>query len=404
MGRAIPILVGTALVAALTYFCVQAVRGPIELDLTGRAALALKDAGIKGVLVGAEGRTLTLRGPVSDSVLGAKARQTVAAVWGVEVVEDAMEVAVAPTKAAALKPTPPDPTTLDPTTLLDPPDTAAPGAGVDPSVDPTREPAGVAVVPIKDLPPIIDNGLLVRVVREDDGVALVGGAPDAASKARWLAAAVKVYGEKRVRDALTVEKTPVSPTLDAGVLAVIPWVATIKDGLGVVTPQVLSLTGESKEHGKTMAVRNAWVSLPQNYDLQIEIAIPGETARHRCQVKINALLAKRPIAFKEDEPGTLSKRSRSTVRDVAKVLAKCAKADVYVESHTDNSNTMVKNLALSQDRSEAVVARLVRGGVDKGRLIAHGVGAEQPIGDNRKKAGRALNERIEIRVERTGMH
>jgi OOP family OmpA-OmpF porin len=72
---------------------------------------------------------------------------------------------------------------------------------------------------------------------------------------------------------------------------------------------------------------------------------------------------------------------------------------LIVEVHTDNEGNSELNKDLSQRRAEAVVAYLVAGGIDPGRLSAVGYGEEQPIADNSTEEGRAQNRRIEFVIQ-----
>ncbi len=74
-------------------------------------------------------------------------------------------------------------------------------------------------------------------------------------------------------------------------------------------------------------------------------------------------------------------------------------ARLIVEGHTDDAGDAAANLALSQQRAEAVVAYLVAGGIEQERLTAIGYGEERPIADNVTDAGRAQNRRIEFVIQ-----
>ena len=69
---------------------------------------------------------------------------------------------------------------------------------------------------------------------------------------------------------------------------------------------------------------------------------------------------------------------------------------VRVEGHTDSQGKDAYNKDLSQRRAEAVKAYLVDQGLDGARLDPVGFGEEKPIRDNRTKAGRAANRRVEF--------
>ncbi len=90
--------------------------------------------------------------------------------------------------------------------------------------------------------------------------------------------------------------------------------------------------------------------------------------------------------------------SDATLGEVAAFLKKEPSVRLLVEGHTDATNTDAYNLDLSQRRAKAVVAALVKRGVDGGRLKAEGFGRTKPVADNATAAGRALNRRVEVSV------
>ena len=76
-------------------------------------------------------------------------------------------------------------------------------------------------------------------------------------------------------------------------------------------------------------------------------------------------------------------------------------ADSYklsINGHTDNVGNAEKNQKLSEDRAAAVKAYLESKGVDASRLTSAGFGQDQPVADNKTKAGRAKNRRVEFAI------
>jgi outer membrane protein OmpA-like peptidoglycan-associated protein len=71
---------------------------------------------------------------------------------------------------------------------------------------------------------------------------------------------------------------------------------------------------------------------------------------------------------------------------------------LHIEGHTDNQGKHDHNMKLSQDRAEAVIAWLVKGGIEKGRLEPHGYDPDKPKDDNTKPEGRQENRRVEFHV------
>ena len=62
------------------------------------------------------------------------------------------------------------------------------------------------------------------------------------------------------------------------------------------------------------------------------------------------------------------------------------------------------NLKLSQQRADAVKKYLEKKGVEASRMTAVGYGQEVPIADNKTKAGRQKNRRVEFKISFEEVH
>ncbi len=71
---------------------------------------------------------------------------------------------------------------------------------------------------------------------------------------------------------------------------------------------------------------------------------------------------------------------------------------IEVQGHTDNVGKADYNLKLSDARANSVMNYLVKQGVPQERISAKGYGMERPIEDNKTKAGRAKNRRVEFDI------
>jgi OmpA-OmpF porin, OOP family len=71
---------------------------------------------------------------------------------------------------------------------------------------------------------------------------------------------------------------------------------------------------------------------------------------------------------------------------------------ISVEGHTDSKGGDAYNRQLSQRRTQSVVDWLVRNGVKRSMLEAHGFGEERPIDSNETEEGRANNRRVEFHI------
>jgi outer membrane protein OmpA-like peptidoglycan-associated protein len=71
---------------------------------------------------------------------------------------------------------------------------------------------------------------------------------------------------------------------------------------------------------------------------------------------------------------------------------------IQISGHTDNVGKPADNLALSNNRSKAVINYLIANGIIAQRLSAKGFGETQPVADNKTEEGRAKNRRTEVKV------
>ena len=99
--------------------------------------------------------------------------------------------------------------------------------------------------------------------------------------------------------------------------------------------------------------------------------------------------------------------SATITRDSLETLTKAAEAikgapagtRIEVGGHTDNTGDAAANMTLSQQRADAVVAKLGELGVAAGTLGGRGYGQDKPRADNGTEEGRAQNRRIEFTVQ-----
>ncbi len=71
---------------------------------------------------------------------------------------------------------------------------------------------------------------------------------------------------------------------------------------------------------------------------------------------------------------------------------------IEVQGHTDNVGKADYNMKLSDARANSVMNYLVKQGVPQERISAKGYGMDVPIADNKTKAGRAKNRRVEFDI------
>jgi outer membrane protein OmpA-like peptidoglycan-associated protein len=80
-------------------------------------------------------------------------------------------------------------------------------------------------------------------------------------------------------------------------------------------------------------------------------------------------------------------------------LGDCPNRSVSVEGHTDAVGADAYNQDLSERRANSVMDYLVGKGLPASRLSAKGFGESNPIATNETPEGRALNRRVELRLQ-----
>lgn len=94
---------------------------------------------------------------------------------------------------------------------------------------------------------------------------------------------------------------------------------------------------------------------------------------------------------------TLRPGSKSTLDEIAKLLAGNAQLKLEIVGHTDNRGTHEYNMDLSRRRAASVVAALVRDhAIAPDRLTSSGAGFTVPVASNDSEDGRARNRRVEL--------
>lgn len=96
-----------------------------------------------------------------------------------------------------------------------------------------------------------------------------------------------------------------------------------------------------------------------------------------------------------------------SLQKVAAVINGYPVVPVQIEGHTDAKGADAYNMTLSESRAASVKAWLVRdGGVEGGRITAHGRGETRPVAPNTKPngsddpEGRQKNRRVEITLKK----
>jgi chemotaxis protein MotB len=135
-------------------------------------------------------------------------------------------------------------------------------------------------------------------------------------------------------------------------------------------------------------------------------------ARHGFARSVHAAIERRGLAIRvltdsllfPSGSATLDSAGQPLLSEIAGLLNVDHVHPIAVEGNTDNvpitGGAFPSNWELSTARASSVVRFLIAKGIDSQRLSAIGYAAQRPIATNSTTAGRALNRRVEIVLQR----
>ncbi|HLP35629.1 OmpA family protein [Lacibacter sp.] len=129
----------------------------------------------------------------------------------------------------------------------------------------------------------------------------------------------------------------------------------------------------------------------------------GITANSGCpeikqEIKQKIEFAAKNILF-QFASDVLLKSSFASLNEVAKVLQENPSLKLNIEAHADNAGTPERNMMWSERRAKAVADYFISKGIAAERITYKGYGDTKPIADNKTAKGRALNRRVEMKVD-----
>lgn len=98
---------------------------------------------------------------------------------------------------------------------------------------------------------------------------------------------------------------------------------------------------------------------------------------------------------------TLKPGARRAIDSLAQFLRDYPDQRVMIEGFTDNTGSSDFNVALSQQRAQAVKQAIAAEGIEPQRIVARGYGESFPVASNQTTAGRQLNRRVEVLLPET---
>ncbi|MFN4080614.1 MAG: OmpA family protein [Saprospiraceae bacterium] len=131
--------------------------------------------------------------------------------------------------------------------------------------------------------------------------------------------------------------------------------------------------------------------------------LPGPAENRGCPVIEKKDLDKLKFAVKavqfETGKAILKKDSEAILNDIADIMRRYPAYELFIDGHTDNVGKPEKNQILSEARARNCALYLADQGIDAGRINFAGYGQTQPVADNKTAKGKALNRRVEFRLE-----
>ena len=185
------------------------------------------------------------------------------------------------------------------------------------------------------------------------------------------------------------------------VLAALEVLAQLKTGSVTVTPDLVSVAGDTGNANAPAIITNLLIDkLGQTAEADLDITYvkeldpaAGLPSPEECIANIATVTEGRKIVF---DPGSavLTSESQPILDDIAETLERCPDLALQIAGYTDSQGGDEMNLSLSQSRADAVVAALRVRRVPIASFTAKGFGEADPIADNDTADGREANRRI----------
>ncbi|OZV70922.1 OmpA family protein [Winogradskyella aurantia] len=96
---------------------------------------------------------------------------------------------------------------------------------------------------------------------------------------------------------------------------------------------------------------------------------------------------------------TFKTETDKVLQAMVTIFKEYPKAEFSIDGHTDSTGSKATNQRLSERRANAVRDYLIANGISADRLTATGYGEDKPIADNRTRAGREENRRVEVNLK-----
>ncbi|MEO6687430.1 MAG: OmpA family protein, partial [Dyadobacter sp.] len=127
----------------------------------------------------------------------------------------------------------------------------------------------------------------------------------------------------------------------------------------------------------------------------VRVASGGKDPYKQLTSTVKATYIARGINFDYNK-ATLRPESMGEINKIIGIMKEHSDLKFEIGGHTDSEGNDAYNLKLSQQRTDAVKAKLVELGIDDSRITTKGFGETKPIASNDTPEGRASNRRVEL--------
>jgi outer membrane protein OmpA-like peptidoglycan-associated protein len=264
------------------------------------------------------------------------------------------------------------------------------------SAAPTTGATSTTEAPITSTPPVATADPVVEVVFADGALSLVGAVASDDQRNSLVGAIGDVVDPQNVTDELdvTAESAVPDPVVEGiGALAA-AMVGSLSTGVAGWDGSALYVRGQYRTDESKASLEQLAASYSATTDL---VARP---AGAECDVqalaeRLNTLVAENPIEF-VSEQSTIRAESQPTIDRVAVIADGCSDIVVTIVGHTSSDGD--RNLELSRERAEVVLAELVALGVPESQLTAVGLGSAYPILRDDGREDLLRSRRVEFAV------
>jgi len=376
---------------ALLFLVALAVSIPkIENNLTADVEQQLTTAGIQGVEVTFSGRDGTMHGPLvlKDASLTAVTDRS--GMRSLDYQSTGADVVVPTTVEEPTTTAEVTVTTVEATTTTAAEVTTTTEAATTTTAPPTTAPA----VDYVDATATVANQTIT-----------LSGTVASTKQAQTLAdAADAAFGlQGTVVNRLTVKAQTAPAEIDRAIDGLAAFINAAGPGLlsgsGHLVNRTLAVEGDAFNAAAADAFNKGLASSAAQYGVTVDGTVtPGPDTAADLQSSLDALLGRSGVNFAPDS-ATIDQRSQVVLSSAAESIKQVPGAKVQIVGYTDNDGSPEANLALSQDRADAVKTFLVGRGVPADDLTTLGKGEADPIAPNDTPENKAKNRRIELIVQ-----